>query len=130
MSLWRKLLALLVADEPALIAWGANGGIALIVGYLTPLSAGQAAAVTIITTAVATIYTAATARPVTVSVIMGALATLAPAVGAFGLHLPAADVTAALSVLSIVLGLLTRQAVTPAAKLRRPPVPPVVHAAA
>lgn len=130
LSIWTRLKALFVANEPAIIAWSANGGIALIVSYLTPLPHAEVGAITIITTALAGIYTAATTRPVAVSVITSALSTIATAVGFFGLHLPSADVTAGLSILSVLLGLLTRQAVTPAVRLRRPTPPPVVHAAA
>lgn len=129
LAIWSRLKALVVANEPAIIAWSANGGVALIVSYLTPLPHAEVGAITIITTALAGIYTAATTRPVAVSVITSAVSAIATAVGFFGLHLPSVDVTAGLSILSVLLGLLTRQAVTPAVKLRKP-VPPAVPAAA
>lgn len=105
----------LLQYEPAVLAWAVNGGIALIVGYLTPLSTDQAGAITLITGALATIYTAVMTRPVAVPLLTGALATIATAVAAFGLHLDPAIVATGVSVVSSLLSLLTRQNVTPKA---------------
>lgn len=115
-GIWARLQALL-AYEPAAIAWAANGGIAVIVGVLVPLTPVETAAVTTITTALAAIYTAIRARPVAVSIITGAMATVATAAGAFGLHLPSAVIATAVSVLGAILGLVFRANLTPAIKL-------------
>lgn len=104
--------------EPAVLAWAINGGIALVIGNLTHLSTGQAGAITVVTSALAMIYTAARTRPVAVSVITGALATIATAVGYFGLHLDPTVVAAVVSIVSTLLGLLTRQNVTPKASIK------------
>ncbi|HEX3778451.1 MAG TPA: hypothetical protein VHX38_02205 [Pseudonocardiaceae bacterium] len=120
----------LLQYEPAVLAWAVNGGIALVIGYLTPLSAGQTGAITVVTGALATIYTAFMARPVSVSVITGALATIATYVGYFGLHLDPAVVTAAISVVGTLLGLLLRPNVTPKVTVKLKPGPDGVYRAA
>ena len=115
-SLLARLLArlrVLLAAEPAVAAWAANGGLALILGYVAHLSSVQEAAVTTIATALAAVFTAFRARPVAVSVLTGAIATAVTASAAFGLHLPAEVIAASVSLLSAVLGLVFRQNLTP-----------------
>ena len=104
----------LLAYEPAALAWAVNGGIAIILSYLVHLTPTQLAAVTTITMALSTIYTAARARPVSVSILVGGLATIAVASAAFGLHLTADQIGTGVTVLSAVLGLLFRNSLTPA----------------
>lgn len=111
--------------EPAVLAWAINGGVALVIGYLTPLTATQAAAVTLITTALATIYTAVKARPIVVSAVTGALATALTAVAAFGLDFSSASIANVVAVAGGLLGLLFRANLTPAIKLTKR-VPAVV----
>jgi hypothetical protein len=100
-------------QEPAVIAWAVNGGIAAILAFLVHLTPTEIAAITTITTAAAAVVTAAQARPIAVSVITGAVVTIATAVGAFGLNLPTATIGAAVTALSGLLGLLFRQNLTP-----------------
>jgi hypothetical protein len=119
MNLLSKLRELL-AYEPAVVAWAVNGGIATVLAFLLNLDGTQTATVTTITTALAAIVTAVKARPVAVSVVTGALATIAEAAAAFGLNLPPTVVGAITAVASAVLGLLFRQNLTPAASLRDP----------
>lgn len=120
MNIWQRLRALL-AYEPAVVAWAANGGIAALLGVAVHLPAGQLDAVTTITTALAAVYTAFRTRPVAVSVITGAVATIGTACAAFGLHVAPAVLATGVTVLSSLLGLWFRSNVTPAAS--RPPRP-------
>lgn len=115
-SILTRLRALLAA-EPAVAAWAANGGLALILGYVAHLSSVQEAAVTTIATAVAAVFTAVQARPVAVSVLTGAVATAVTAAGAFGLHLPSEVLAAGVSLLSVLLGLVFRANLTPLVNL-------------
>lgn len=114
MSLWERLRGLL-AYEPALVAWAINGGIAAVAGYVAHLSPTQTGAVTTITTALAAVYSAARARPVSVSALTGGVATVITAATAFGLHASADTTALIVTALSGVLGLLLRANVTPAA---------------
>lgn len=109
MSLFQRLKALLLADYPVLIAWLANAGAALVLAFFFHLSTDQLGAVTMITTALVTIYSAVTARPVALSVLLGAIGTILTAVGAFGLHIDPATLSAIVSVVGTVLGLLLHQ---------------------
>jgi len=120
MNLLTKLRELL-AYEPAVVAWAVNGGVATVLAFLLNLDGTQTATVTTITTALAAIVTAVQARPVAVSVVTGALATVAQAVAAFGLNLPPTVIGAITAVASAVLGLLFRQNLTPAVTLRGGP---------
>ena len=106
---------LLYSLSAAVTAWGAFGLRA------TP---HQVAAISLIGTALVTGITAFATRPVSIPVVTGALTAIATASGAFGLHLSAAQIGAAMPVLSIVLALVLRQAITPVAALRKPAVHP------
>lgn len=114
--IWTKLKDLL-AYEPAVVAWAVNGGIATVLAFLFTLDGPETAAVTTITTALAALVTAVMARPVSVSLVTGALATIAEAAAAFGLNLPPTVIGAITAVASAVLGLMFRQNLTPAVKL-------------
>lgn len=127
-------LANLLRYEPTVAAWVANGGLAALLLALH-VGATPTAAVVSVATALATIYTAVQVRPVAVPALVGALATIATAAAAFGLRLPAADVSTGVTVLSAVLALLLRQNVIPVLRLAPPPsaapaVNPVAAAAA
>lgn len=108
----------LLQYEPAVLAWAVNGGLAAILAFLVHLSPDQVADVTIVTTGLSTIYTAVMTRPVSVSVLIGALVTIAPALGAFGLHLSTDAIGVGVTVLSAILGLVFRANLTPTARLR------------
>lgn len=110
--MWQRLKDLL-AYEPAALAWVINGGLATILSYLVHLSPVQLAAVTTITMALSTVYTAARSKPVAVSVLVGGLATVATASAAFGLHLSADEIGTGVTVLSALLGLVFRANLTP-----------------
>lgn len=113
-SILARLRTILRA-EPALVAWALNGGIAVVIGFLTPLTVAQSAAITTITTALAALYAAVRARPVAVSAIMGAMVTIATAAAAFGLHVAPNVMAMAVAVGSAVLGLVFRANLTPVA---------------
>jgi hypothetical protein len=106
--------------EPAMIVYAVNAVVALVVAYGLPLTDTQTGAVTTLATAAVTIWTAVATRPVVVPAITGAVGTALAAVAAFGLDLSADQIGATVTVLSIVLALLLRQNVTPAAATPRP----------
>ncbi len=116
MNLWTKLKDLF-AYEPAVVAWAVNGGVATVLAFLFNLGAPQTAAVTTITTALAAIVTAIKARPVSVSLVTGALVTIIEAATAFGFNLPTPVIGAVTAVASAILSLMFRQNLTPAIKL-------------
>lgn len=108
--------------EPAVILYSLNAGVALLVSFGLPLSGDQVAAVTVIATAILTIWTAIVTRPVAVSAITGALATALAAVGAFGLELSDEQQGSLVTAVSVVLALLLRSNVSPAAVVEHRPV--------
>ena len=105
--------------EPAVILYGVNALVSLLVAYGVDLTRDQVSAITVIATAVVAIVTAVLTRPVVVSTITGAVGSLLAAVAAFGLHLSADQIGATVTVLSITLALLLRQNVSPAPALTR-----------
>jgi hypothetical protein len=113
MSTLLARLRALLAYEPAVLAWALNGGVAAVVAFLLHLGPTQTAAITTIATALAATYTAIRARPVAVSAITGAVATIATASATFGLHLAPSVTATVVTVLSAVLGLVFRANLTP-----------------
>lgn len=75
--------------EPAVLLYALNALVALLVAFGLDLSQVQVAAVTTIATALLTIAAAVFTRPVVVSTVTAALASLLTAAAAFGLHLSA-----------------------------------------
>lgn len=108
-----------VAAEPSLIAYSLSALVTAWVAFGFRATPGQTAAVATIGAAVVAIATALATRPVPVPVITGGLASIATAAAAFGLHLTSAQIGAAVPILSLVLSLVLRQAVTPLVTLRR-----------
>jgi hypothetical protein len=108
----------LLRHEPALVAWFTNGGLAALLAFVFHLGDTQTATVTTATTALAAAYTAIQARPVSLSVLAGALATLITACEGFGLQLPAGYVASGVAAISLVLSLIFRENLTPTAKLK------------
>src|SRR5918992_1883807 len=106
--------------EPAVVVYAVNVAVALLVAYGLPLTADMTGALTTLATAFVTVWTAATTRPVVVPAITGAVGTALAAVAAFGLDLSADQIGATVAAVSIVLALLFRQNVTPAAKVAPP----------
>lgn len=103
--------------EPVALSWGLNGGIALVLAFAFHLGKDQEAAAATIVTALAALWSAFQARPVSVSVVTGILATIAGALAAFHFHVPA-DATALVdAALSVLLPLLIRANVVPVAAL-------------
>lgn len=113
-----KRLQAMVTTEPAVLLYALNAVLAAVVAFGVKATPGQTAAVTTIAAGVITVVTAWAARPVPVTTVTGAVATIAIAAGAFGLHLSAAEIGTAVPVLSVVLSLILRQAVTPVVTLR------------
>jgi hypothetical protein len=119
MSLLQRLKGLLTL-EPAVAAWVASGGLAAILITALHVNPVVAASIATIVSGAATIYTAVTARPIAVSMLVGALATGATALAGFGLHLSPDAIAAGAAILSTVLGLVFRANLTPAVKLKQP----------
>ena len=111
-------LRTLAAYEPAVLAWAASGGLAVVLAFLFHLSHTQEAAVTTIAAALATVYVAARARPVEGPAVIGALVTAVTAAAAFGLHVPVRDISVGEAVVSAVMALMFRANLTPAAAAR------------
>ncbi|GAA3957679.1 hypothetical protein GCM10023085_45220 [Actinomadura viridis] len=110
--------------EPAVIAYAVNAAVALLVAYGLDLSQDQVSAVSVINTAILAAVAAAMTRPVVVSTITGAAATVLAAVAAFGLELSTEQIGATVTALSIVLALLLRQNVSPAPVVGTRATPP------
>lgn len=106
--------------EPAVVAYGVNALVALLVAYGLELSQSQVEAIAVITTAILAAVVAAMTRPIVVSTITGAVGTALVAVAAFGLTLNEEQIGATVTALSIVLALLLRQNVSPAPAVRDP----------
>lgn len=100
--------------EPAVIVYALNAAVALLVSYGLPLSHDMVGAITLIATAVLSAAVAVMTRPVVVSTITGAAASVLTAVAAFGLHLTGDQIGTTVGALSIGLALLLRQNVSPA----------------
>lgn len=104
--------------QPAMYLYILNAGVALLVAFGLPLNSTVVAAITTIATAILAGVAAFMTRPVSVSALTGAAATILTAAGAFKLHLSANEIGAAVTALSIVLALLLHQNVTPVAKIQ------------
>src|SRR5258708_25117608 len=98
---------------PSAILFGINAVIAMAPAWGLTLSPDAQGALVTIATAVITIVTAASTRPVGLQLITGAVASAAVAFGAFGLHLSAGQVSTGTVILSIVLGGIFHLAHTP-----------------
>jgi hypothetical protein len=107
----------LLAGEPAVTAWAAAGGAVMLAAYAAGATAARQAAATTIITAMAAAYTAVRARPVSVSVVTGALVTAVTAAGAFGLNLSPHVIATGSAALSALLALHFRACLTPVATI-------------
>lgn len=103
----------LARNEPAILAYAISAAITAWVAFGFRAPAHDVADTSMIGTAVVTILTALAARPASVLVITGAVVELLTLAGAFGLHLTSAQIGAATPLISIVVSLLLRQALTP-----------------
>jgi hypothetical protein len=100
--------------EPVAIMYVLNVAVSLLVSWGLKLTADQVGAITTIATAVVTLVTAFSVRPVPLTVVKGAAATVLVAFSAFGLHLTVNQIGYSTAALSIIVGFLLRQSVTPA----------------
>ena len=98
---------------PATLLYALNSVVALLVAYGLHLNAGQVGAVTVIATAVLSGAAALMTRPIVVSTVAAASATVLAAIAAFGFTLSADKISTAVVMISIVLGFLTHQNVSP-----------------
>lgn len=116
MSVEEVLHADWVLYEPVIVAWALSGGLAVTLGSVAHISSVQEAAVTTILTGLVALYTMLRTKEFVVSTFTGVLTTVAVAATAFGLHLDASQIGVGVAVLGVVVGLLLRQNVTPAAR--------------
>jgi hypothetical protein len=105
--------------NPVAVAWGAQMAVTLLAGFGLHLSRVQDGAVTTIATALVAAATALTARPAFIPAVSGAAAAILTACAAFGLKLPAEQVSAAAGALGVILMLVTHAAVVPVAAARQ-----------
>lgn len=113
--LWAALLHTL-RYEPATMLYGLATGIDILISFgFVHLTTGQRGAVLTIATGLLTVVQMFFVREWSVPVIVGAVTTGLTACAAFGFHLSDHTLGTIASVLTIGLGLLLRQAVTPAA---------------
>jgi hypothetical protein len=119
---WLQRLTRWLAAEPAVILYAISAGVTAwaAFGFRTP--AHGVAAVEMIGAALVTLITAFATRPVSVPIVTGAVSELATAASAFGLHMTAAQIGALTPVVSIVVALLLRQAITPVVSMKKRPV--------
>jgi hypothetical protein len=117
-TIWNYLRRILT-EEPAILAWAAGGGLAMLSAYWLHFSKTQEAAAAAVLTALAAVVTAIATREKLVSVIPGALAAILAAAGAFGYHLPPKTIAMILAAASVLLGLVFRANVTPVALARK-----------
>jgi hypothetical protein len=92
--------------NPAVVLYIVNAVIALAVAWGVHLSTDVTGAIDTIVTGGLTVIAAFLVRPVAVSAVIAALATIATAFSAFGLHLSQDKITATAAVVSLGLGAL------------------------
>jgi hypothetical protein len=108
-----------LALNPVAVAWAANLLVAMLAGFGLDLTTAQAGAVIVIAASLVGVITAVTARPWYIPGITGAATAALSAGAAFGLKWTPEQIGLATTALSLVLLLVTHQAVIPAAAARR-----------
>lgn len=108
----RNLLAVIQA-EPAVVFFAVNAAVAIGTTWGLKLTSDETGALLVSTTAIISALTALLARPARVPVVKGAVVTVLTAMEAFHLHLSQTFIAGTAATLSIVLGLLFRQNLTP-----------------
>lgn len=111
-----------LSTETAVIMYALSAGVTAWVAFGFRAPAHDVAAVEMIGAALVTIVTALATRPVSVPIVTGAVSEIATAAGAFGLHMTAAQIGALTPIVSIVVALLLRQAITPVVSMKKRPV--------
>lgn len=102
-----------ITDYPAAVLYAINTAVALAVSFGLGLSGGQVSAITVISTAVLTGLAALLTRPIPIAAFGAAASTALVAVAAFGYDFNADQIGNIVAAISIVLGLLTHQSVSP-----------------
>jgi hypothetical protein len=90
----------------------------MLVSFGLNLSADKTGAIVVIATALLALVTAVTARPVAVSVLAGIGTSVVTACAAFGLGFNPAKLGTLVAFLTVVMGLLLRQHLSPAPALK------------
>lgn len=103
----------LLKEEPVVIGWLVNGGLAAVAAYLFRFNHGQEAALATVVAALVTIWTATHTKPANFTVLSGAVATILAAIGGFGLHFSTHATAAIIAVASLVFSLIVRSQVSP-----------------
>lgn len=102
-----------LSDFPAALLYALNTAVALFVSFGLPLNSDQVAAVSTIATALLAGYAALKVRPVAIAMFGAAAATALTAATAFGFDLKPDQIGLLVAAISIVLGFLTHQSVSP-----------------
>lgn len=102
-----------VKDFPVAWLYALNVAVGLLVSFGLNLSTDATGAITVIATGVFTMVAALRARPVAIAVFGSAATTTLVAVGAFGFDLSSSQIGYAVAAVSVVLGFLTHQSVSP-----------------
>jgi hypothetical protein len=105
----------ILKTEPALIGQTLTLGVAMLTAFGLHLSADRTGAVIVIVTALVALATALAARPVQVPVLAGIATTVLTACAAFGLDWSPAKIGSLVAFVSVFMGLLLRQHLTPVA---------------
>lgn len=108
-----RRLATLARTEPVTLAYALAAAITAWVAFGFRAPPHDVADVSLASTAIVTIITALSTRPASVPIITGAVVEILTAAGGFGLHLSSAQIGAATPLVSIIVALLLRQAITP-----------------
>jgi hypothetical protein len=98
---------------PAVLLYALNAFVAWLVAFGLNLSASQTGAITVLATAVLTGAVALMTRPIVVSTVAAAGATALAALASFGFSFSADQISTSVVLISLVLGFLTHQNVSP-----------------
>jgi hypothetical protein len=112
-----------ITDYPAAALYALNTFVALLVSFGLGLSDDKVAAISVIATALLAAGAAIKTRPLPIAAFGAAAATVLSAVAAFGYDLSPDQIGGVVASISIVLGFLTHQSVSPVGgELDRPVV--------
>lgn len=117
--MWSKFVEFL-KTQPSVAMWAVNAVVAFAASFGLGAGAGWTAGASAIASALITIITALAARPVSIPLVTGAVATAVEAAAAAGwVHVSAHQLGLGIPVLSIILALALHEAITPLVTIRR-----------
>lgn len=113
-----RSLLVLIQSEPAVVLLGVNAAVAIATAWGLKMTPQETATLLASTTAFLALLVAILARPVNIPIIKGAIISLFTALEGFHYHLSQPKVAATVAGLSLILGLLFRQNLTPTVNTR------------